>query len=85
MQCDREMGKVMYTLYQHLFTTVELQWLGYIWNHEKMFQTVAIRANKCLSWRQVKRLNRAIFTIFFYMKVCCLFSVKSPHGGDSNE
>ena len=28
--------------------------------------------------------NRAIFTIFFNM-VCCVFSVESPHGGDSNE
>ena len=21
----------------------------------------------------------------FYMKVCCVFSLESPHGGDSNE
>ena len=26
-----------------------------------------------------------IFSIFFNMKVCCLFSLESPHRGDSNE
>ena len=25
-----------------------------------------------------------IFSIFFNMKVCCVFSVESPHRGDSN-
>ena len=25
------------------------------------------------------------FTIFFNMKVCCVFSFESPHRGDSNE
>ena len=26
-----------------------------------------------------------IFSIFFHMKVCCVFSLESPHRGDSNE
>ena len=26
-----------------------------------------------------------IFSIFFNMKVCCVFSLESPHGGDSYE
>ena len=26
-----------------------------------------------------------IFWIFFKMKVCCVFSLESPHRGDSNE
>ena len=26
-----------------------------------------------------------IFFIFFNMKVCCVFSLESPHRGDSNE
>ena len=26
-----------------------------------------------------------IFSIFFNMKVCCVFSLESPHRGDSNE
>ena len=26
-----------------------------------------------------------IFLIFFYMKVCCVFSLESPHRGDSNQ
>ena len=30
-------------------------------------------------------MNRDIFPIFFNIKVCCLFSLESPHGGDSNE
>ena len=28
--------------------------------------------------------QEAIFSIFFNMKVCCVFSLESPHGGDSN-
>ena len=30
-------------------------------------------------------LNRDIFLIFSNMKVCCVFSLESPHRGDSNE
>ena len=30
-------------------------------------------------------LNRAIFSIYFNMKVCCVFSLESPHRGDSSE
>ena len=30
-------------------------------------------------------LNRDIFLIFFNMKVYCVFSLESPHRGDSNE
>ena len=26
-----------------------------------------------------------IFSIFFIIKVCCVFSLESPHRGDSNE
>ena len=26
-----------------------------------------------------------IFSIFFNMEVCCVFSLESPHRGDSNE
>ena len=26
-----------------------------------------------------------IFSIFFNMKVCCVFSLESPYRGDSNE
>ena len=29
--------------------------------------------------------NRDIFSIVFNMKVCCVFSLESPHWGDSNE
>ena len=29
--------------------------------------------------------DRDIFSIFFNLKVCCVFSLESPHRGDSNE
>ena len=29
--------------------------------------------------------NRDIFSISFNVKVCCVFSLESPHRGDSNE
>ena len=31
------------------------------------------------------RHNRDVFSIFFNMKVCCVFSLESPHRGNSNE
>ena len=34
---------------------------------------------------QVRRHNRDIFSIFVNMTVCCVFSLESPHRGDSNE
>ena len=27
--------------------TVELQWLGHLWNYENMFETGVVRANEC--------------------------------------
>ena len=37
------------------------------------------------SGQQVKRHNMDTFSIFFNMKVCCVFSLESSHRGDSNE
>ena len=34
---------------------------------------------------QLRRHNRDIHLIFLYMKVFCVFSLESPHRGDSNE
>ena len=38
-----------------------------------------------MSVNQVRRHNKDIFSIFFNMKVCCVFSLESPQRGDSNE
>ena len=56
-------------------------------NHvrETMFEAGVVRASECPSWRQVRRQNRDIFSIFFKIKVYCVFSLESPHWGDSNE
>ena len=35
--------------------------------------------------RQIRRHNRAILSIFFNTKVCCLFSLESPRRGDTIE
>ena len=35
--------------------------------------------NESSSLRQVRTLNRDIVSIFFNMKVCCVFSLESPH------
>ena len=59
--------------------TVELQWLEYLWDHENKFEIGVVRANECKSKRQVRRHNRDIFSIFFNMKVYCVFSLESPH------
>ena len=50
-----------------------------------MFETGVVRASECLSQCQVRGHNGDIFSIFFNMKVCCVFTLKSPHRGDSNE
>ena len=57
-------------------STVELQWLEDLWNHDDMFETEvhAVRTNECYSLRQVRRHNRDIFSIFFHMEECCVFS-----------
>ena len=39
----------------------------------------------CKLLQQVKRHNRDIFSISNNMKVCYVFSLKSPHPGDSTE
>ena len=63
--------------------TVELQWLNHLWNHANMFETGVVQEGRS-SWRQVRRHNRDIFSIFFHMKVFCAFSLELPHQGDSN-
>ena len=56
--------------------TVELQWLGHIWNHESMFETGVI----CVYHRARSRgLIWDIFSIFLNMKVRCVFSLESPY------
>ena len=50
-----------------------------------MFETGVVRANECYSKRQARWHNRDIYSIFFILKVCCVFSLESPHRGDSNE
>ena len=35
--------------------------------------------------RQVRWYNKDVFSIFFNMKVYCVYSLESPHRGDSNE
>ena len=42
-------------------------------------------ASECYSKRQVRMQNRDIFPIFYNMKVYYVFSLESPHRGDSNK
>ena len=44
-----------------------------------------VRAKECQPWRQVWRHHRDTFSIFLNIKVCCMFSLESPHRGDSNK
>ena len=44
-----------------------------------------VRAIEGLLYSQVRRHNRDIYPIFFTKEVCCVFSLESPHRGDSNE
>ena len=66
-----------------IINTVELQRLEHLWDHENYFETGC--SSQCgliiaPGWR-----NMNTCSIFFIMKVCCVFSLESPHRGDSNE
>ena len=50
-----------------------------------MFGAGVVRANECLSQRQVRKNNTDVFSIFFNMKIFCEFFLESPHRCDSNE
>ena len=62
------MSSMVYILFFfYLFTylfTVELRWLEHLWDYEDLFETRVIRANECLSQRQVRRHNMDIFSNF---------------------
>ena len=67
---------------------VELQLLKHLWDYENLFQTGVVRAIEGLLWSQVRRHNRHnkdIFSIFFSMKVYCVFSLEAPQRGHSKE
>ena len=50
-----------------------------------MFETGVVRASECYSLHQAIRHNRDIFSISFNVRVCCVFSLESPHRGDSDK
>ena len=50
-----------------------------------MFETGLVQADECNSQRQARRYNRDIFSIFFSLKVYCVFSLELPHRDNSNE
>ena len=50
-----------------------------------MFETGVVRAIEGLLQSQARRNNRDILSIFFNMKVYCVFSLESPQRGDSNK
>ena len=55
------------------------------WNHENMFETGVKFELTSVNHSAVKRNNkRDIFSIFYNMKVCCVFSLESPNRGDYN-
>ena len=60
----------------HNCSNTELQWLEHLLDHENMFKTGVVPA---------RRHNKDIFSIFFKMKIFCVFSLESPYQGDSNE
>ena len=50
-----------------------------------MFETGVVRANEINHSARSGGIIGIIFKIFFNMKVCCVFSLESPHRGDSND
>ena len=65
--------------------TVELQWLEHFLYHESMFETGVVRADEVNHSARPGSIIGIFFSIFFNMKICCVFSLESPLKGDSNE
>ena len=61
-----------------LKNTVELQWLEHLRNHVNMFEIGVVRTNYIMSVNH-SAMPRYIFSIFFNVKVFCVFSLESPH------
>ena len=66
-------------------STIVLQWLEHLWNHENMFETEEVRANEGYHSTRSGGIFGIFFSILFNMKVCCVLQLESPHRGDSNE
>ena len=60
-------------------TTVELQWLEHLWNHENKFELMSI--NQSAGSGGIIGIS----SIFYNMKAYCVFSLESPHRGASNK
>ena len=60
---------------------MEVKWSKYPNHKSELVRHLNIDNSKI----QVGRHNRDIFSIFFNMKVFCVFSLESPRRGDSNE
>ena len=50
-----------------------------------LLETGVVRAIEALLKSQVRKNNTEIFSMFFSMKIFCVFSLESPQRGDSNE
>ena len=54
-------------------STVELQWLEHLWDHENKFEPM--RVDDSARSGGIIRIS----LIFYSMKVFCVFSLESPH------
>ena len=65
--------------------TVELHRLEHLWSHENLFEKRVVRANEVNHSPRSGGIIGIYFQIFLNTKVCFVFSLESPHGGDSKE
>ena len=57
--------------------SVELQWLEHLWDHKicsRQGQFEPVRVDNSVGSGGIIRIS-----LIFYMKVCCVFSLESPH------
>ena len=67
-----------------LTDTVELQWLEYRWLVYHGLLGLIFESLRNFSDSSRKQRLKEIF-LFYYEIVCCVYSLESPHRGDSNE
>ena len=65
------------------YCTVELL-LEHLWSNENTFEAGVVRVSVNHSARSGGIIG-LFFSIFYNVKVHCVFSLESPHRGDSNE
>ena len=60
-------------------STIDIQRLEHLWNHENMFETGVVLATEFNHIARSADIIWIFFLIFYNMKVYCVLALESPH------